>query len=385
LENSLSLFNSFFLAGFESACHINRAGLRLDMLALTQHNIQVSTDYGLLRSFNIRTVRDGTCWPLIERGGSFDFSSLVPLLDAARQHDMQVIWNVFHYGCPDGLDVFSPRFVDRFARYCTALARFVHDHTDQVPFYTPINEISFLSWAAGHVGYIHPFGVDKGQELKRQLTRSAIAGIEAIWQVNPLARIVQVEPLIHVVFPRGHPELAPQAAAQRASQFEAWDMITGQMEPELGGQPKYLDIMGLNYYHSNQWEYPDLRMRWEDNPRDERWMPLHRLLAEVYARYRRPLFLGETSHFGTGRGSWLKEVYQEVRIAREQGVPVEGITIYPIIDRPDWDDTGQWHNSGLWDLVPDGQGNLRRVLNEDYATVFREILENEMIPDGENR
>jgi beta-glucosidase/6-phospho-beta-glucosidase/beta-galactosidase len=379
------LFNSFFLAGFESACHINRAGRRLDMLALTQHNIQASTDYGLLRSFNIRTVRDGTCWPLIERGGAFDFSSLVPLLDAARQHEMQVIWNVFHYGCPDDLDVFSPRFVDRFARYCTALAQFIHDHTDQVPFYTPINEISFLSWAAGHVGYIHPFGVDKGLELKRQLIRAAIAGIEAIWQVNPQARIVQVEPLIHVVFPRGYPALAPQAAAQRASQFEAWDMITGRMEPELGGQPKYLDIMGLNYYHSNQWEYPDRRMRWEDNPRDERWMPLHRLLAEVYGRYNRSLFLGETSHFGAGRGQWLKEVHQEVKKAMEQGVPMEGITIYPIIDRPDWDDTDQWHNSGLWDLVPDGQGNLRRVLNEDYATVFREILENEMIPDGEHR
>jgi beta-glucosidase/6-phospho-beta-glucosidase/beta-galactosidase len=369
----LSLFDSFFLAGFESACHINKSGLRLDMLALTQHDIHVSADYDLLREFNIRTVRDGTSWPLIERGGKFDFSSLVPMLEAAREHDMQVIWNVLHYGCPDDLDVFSPGFVDRFSRYCTSLARFIHNYTDRVPFYTPINEISFLSWAAGHVGYIHPFGVERGRELKRQLIRAAIAGIEAIRQVNPKARIVQVEPLIHVVPPKGHPELAEQAAAQRAGQFEAWDMMTGEMEPDLGGHPKYLDVMGLNYYHSNQWEYPDVRLRWEDHPRDERWVPLHELLAEIHTRYRRPLFLGETSHFGAGRGSWLREIHQEVKTAILKGIPVEGITVYPIIDRPDWDDVNHWHNSGLWDLVPDEQGRLQRVLNEEYAAVLREI------------
>jgi beta-glucosidase/6-phospho-beta-glucosidase/beta-galactosidase len=375
----MSLFDSFFLAGFESACHINKAGRRLDMLALTQHDLRASEDYARLRSFNIRTVRDGTCWPLIERSGSYDFSSLVPLLEAARQHDIQVVWNVFHYGAPDDLDIFSPQFVDRFAIYCTALARFIHNDTDRVPFYTPINEISFLSWAAGHVGYIHPFGVNRGHELKRQLIRAAIAGIEAIWQVNPKARIVQVEPLIHVVYPKGHPELAEAAAAQRASQFEAWNMMTGQTEPDLGGQPQYLDIMGLNYYHANQWEFPDRRLRWEDTPRDERWVPLHLLLAEMYKRYRRPLFLGETSHFGVGRGLWLKEVYQEVRTAMANGVPMEGITIYPIIDRPDWDDIELWHNSGLWDLVPDEQGRLQRVLNEEYAAVLREIQREEMI------
>ena len=377
----MSLFDSFFLAGFESACHINRTGVRLNMLQFTQHDRQVVSDYELVRDFNIRTVRDGTCWPLIERAGSFDFSSLVPMIEAAKGHEIQVIWNVFHYGYPDDLDIFAPAFVDRFARYCNALARFIDNHIERVPFYTPINEISFLAWAAGDVGYIHPFGTERGTELKRQLIRAAIAGIEAIWDVNPQARIVQVEPVIHVMAPRNRPDLAERAAAQRAGQFEAWDMITGQIHPDLGGQPKYLDIMGLNYYHANQWEHPDVRLPWEANPRDDRWVPLHQLLDEVYNRYRRPLFLGETSHFGVGRGPWLREVVDEVRQAILNGVPVEGITIYPIIDRPDWDDLEHWHNSGLWDLVPDEQGVLQRILNEEYAAVFREILQEDSIPE----
>lgn len=379
----MRLFDSFFLAGFESACHINRAGQRVNMLQFTQHDRLVSSDYELLRNFNIRTVRDGICWPLIERAGRFDFSSLIPMLEAAKQHDIQIIWTVFHYGYPDDLDIFSPTFVDRFARYCTALAQFIHDHTDRVPFYTPINEISFLAWAAGDVGYIHPFELERGVELKHQLIRAAIAGIEAIWQVNPQARLVQVEPVIHVVAPRERPDLVERAAAQRASQFEAWDMITGRMDPGLGGQPKYLDIMGLNYYHTNQWEHPDVRLPWEANPRDERWVPLHQLLAEIYTRYQRPLFIGETSHFGVGRGLWLREIYDEVGIAIRNGVPMEGITLYPIIDRPDWDDINHWHNSGLWDLVPDEQGVLQRVLYEDYAAVLREIQQEESIPEGE--
>jgi beta-glucosidase/6-phospho-beta-glucosidase/beta-galactosidase len=295
---------------------------------------------------------------------------------------MQVIWTICHYGYPDGLDIFSPAFIDRFAGYCTALARFIHDHTDRIPFYTPINEISFFAWAAGDVGYIHPFEIERGGELKRQLIRAAIAGIEAIWQVDRQARIVQVEPVIHVMAPRDRPDLVERAAAQRAGQFEAWDMITGQMDPGLGGQPKYLDIMGINYYHSNQWEHPDLRLRWEDDPRDDRWVPLHRLLAEVYSRYRRPLFIGETSHFGAGRGPWLREIADEVKTAIRNGVPLEGITLYPIIDRPDWDDLDHWHNSGLWDLVPDEHGVLKRVLNEDYAAVFREILQKDSIPES---
>ena len=373
MEFDLNLFDSFYLAGFESACHINRAGERLNMLQCTQHDQQVDSDYELLRGFNIRTVRDGTCWPLIERSGQFDFSSLAPLVKAANRHGMQILWDVLHYGCPDDVDIFAASFVDRFARYCKALAHYIDDHTDRVPFFTPINEISFLAWAAGDVGYIHPFGIGRGVALKRQLIRAAIAGIEAIWDVNPDARIVQVEPVIHVMPPRDRPDLAERAAAQRAGQFEAWDMMIGRVMPELGGHPQYLDIMGLNYYHSNQWEHPDIRLRWEEDPRDDRWMPLHELLDEVYQRYQRPLFIGETSHFGAGRGAWLREVHEEVQTAIRNGVPLEGITIYPIIDRPDWDDLGHWHNSGLWDLIPDEQGVLRRVLNEDYAAVFREL------------
>jgi len=293
------------------------------------------------------------------------------MVEAANKQGTQIIWTVCHYGWPDDLDIFSTEFIHRFERFCTTIARFRATHgDDDVPFYTPINEISFLAWAAGYKGYIHPHARDRALELKRQLVRAAITGMEAIWAVQPNARFVHVDPLVHVVTPKAKPEKAQAAAAQREGQFQSWDMLAGRCCPELGGQDKYLDIMGLNFYHSNEWEHPDDRLRWEDNPRDPRWIPLHRLLEEVYLRYRRPLFLAETSHFGVGRGPWIREIAEEICATLKIGVPLEGVCIYPILDRPDWENLNHWHNSGLWDLVPDN-GILRRVLNEPYAADLR--------------
>jgi UDP-galactopyranose mutase len=365
-------FRSFWIAGFESACHINRAGLRLDMLATTQHDKQAAHDYELLHSIGIFTARDGIRWHLIDNAGRYDFSSLAPMVKAADQHGIQVIWSLCHYGWPKDVDVWSKAFVQRFADYCGATARFITEHSGTRHIYSPINEISYLAWMAGDQGRMHPFGRGRGAELKRQLVRAAIAGCDAIWSVEPRARIVHVDPLIHIVPPLRRQDLAAQAAARREGQFESWDMLAGRMAPELGGHPRYLQTIGVNFYYNNQWVHPsDRRLRWEDTPREPRWVPLHQLLAEVYERYRSAIFISETSHYGSDRGRWLNDVASEVCVARSMDIPVEGICVYPILDRPDWDNLNHWHNSGLWDLQLDQQGQLQRVLDQQYAADLR--------------
>lgn len=63
----------------------------------------------------------------------------------------------------------------------------------------------------------------------------------------------------------------------------------------------------------------------------------------------------------------------EVCIAMEKkGIPVEGICLYPVIDRFDWNDRNHWHNSGLWDFHITEMG-LERVLNVPYAEALREV------------
>src|SRR5581483_7353342 len=122
-----------------------------------------------------------------------------------------------------------------------------------------------------------------------------------------------------------------------------------------------LDIVGLNFYASNEWEMPGGRkLHWDAGSDDPRWLPLHYLLAELAARYSRPMFLAETSHYGIGRAPWLDEVAREVRIALGEGTPLQGVCLYPILDRYDWEDSSHWHNCGLWDLELDSSGYYKR-------------------------
>jgi beta-glucosidase/6-phospho-beta-glucosidase/beta-galactosidase len=343
------------------------------MLAATQHDRFIDADYARLADVRIATVRDTIRWHLVEpTSGTFDFSSVRRYAEAARANDVQVVWDLLHYGVPDDVDVYGPEFVTRFARFAGRCARFVRDHGDGVPFYTPINEISFHCWAAGEVGWFHPFIHGRGAELKRQLVRAWIAAVDAIRAVDPRARFVSVEPLIHVVPPRGEADHGGRAAAMRESQFEAWEMIAGVQSPDLGGAARYLDVIGVNFYHDNQWEEPGgARLHWHVHPRDARWAPLHTLLQEVHARFQRPLLISETSHVGVGRAEWIREITDEVVLAVTAGVPIEGICLYPILDRFEWENPSHWHNSGLWDFVIEPDGTFRRVLNEPYAAELR--------------
>jgi beta-glucosidase/6-phospho-beta-glucosidase/beta-galactosidase len=367
-----SLFRSFWMGGFESACHINRAGQRLDMVHATQHDRFVRDDYAGLRHMRIGTARDTVRWHLVESTPHhYDFSSLEPFIEAANVENVEIVWDLLHYGWPADIDVYSPQFVSRFAAFCRATALHLRGRVPEVRFYTPVNELSFFAWAAGEVGWFHPFSHGRGGEFKRQLVRAWIAAVDAIREVDPEARIVSVEPLIHTVPPRGSSD-GHAAALQNDSQWEAWEMIAGRREPELGGHERYLDVVGVNFYHDNQWEVPGgAKIHWHIQPRDERWVPLHRLLLDAYRRFERPILIGETSHVGSGRAEWIRELTDEVSIAVTAGLPLEGICLYPIIDRFEWDNPQHWHNSGLWDYTIEADGTFRRVLNEEYAAELR--------------
>ena len=91
-----------------------------------------------MAELDLRTVRDGLRWHLIEaRPRDYDWSSFLPMLRAATAAGVQVVWDLCHYGWPDDIDIWSPEFVERFAAFAAAAARVVRDETDAVPFYCP--------------------------------------------------------------------------------------------------------------------------------------------------------------------------------------------------------------------------------------------------------
>ncbi len=348
-----TLFRSFIQGGFESSTHRRHDGRRLDMIAAIAHDTHAAADYRALATHGIRTVRDGWRWHLIETTpGHYDWSSILPMLRAARDTGTQVIWDLLHYGWPDDLDIWGATFPQRFARFAAAAARLVRDETDAVPFYAPVNEVSFFAWGGGDAAYLNPFARGRGHELKVQLARSAIMAMDAIWAVEPRARFVHADPVINVL---AHPDRLHErhhAEGHRQAQFQGWDMIGGLAWPQLGGSPKHLDIVGVNYYHNNQWVHGS-------GPIDEAhpvYKPFRSLLAETYARYGRPLFVAETGIEFDRRATWFAGIGAEVAAARSAGVPVEGICLYPIVNHPGWDDDRHCLN-GLLDFPrgPDGR------------------------------
>jgi hypothetical protein len=326
------VFQSFFMGGFECASFRHSDGRRLDLLQSTRHDVHAAQDYLALQRHGIRSVRDGVRWHRIETlPGEYDWSSFLPMLRASLHTGTQPVWDLFHYGWPDDLDIWSGDFVDRFARFAGALAHVVREESDVVPFYCPVNEISFMSWAAGDMGFIFPFQTGRGNELKRQLVRASIAAIDAIRSVAPNARFVQPEPAIHVM-PQS-PEDEAAAAGHRLAQYAACDMLIGTSAPELGGTPGYLDIVGVNYYSYNQW-FLDGRTVFQGEPD---YRPFREILMEIWQRYRRPTFIAETGAEGDRRVPWFDYVCDEADAAIAAGVGLEGICLYPITDYPGWD------------------------------------------------
>ena len=347
------------------------------MIAGTRHDVYAEADYALLKTMGIETARDGLRWHLIETApGVYGWDSFLPMLEAANRQGVQVIWDVCHYGWPDFYDIFSPSFPGRFAEFARAAAKVVRSHSDDVPIYSPVNEISFFAWAAARtLMYPHAEGYD--WEIKRQLIRCVASSVQAIRSVDPRARFIYPEPIIHVVPEPGRLDTEEWARRYEESQFEAWDMVAGRLCPELGGKPEYLDIIGCNFYATNEWQTDGTRLTWNQEPPDPRWRPLNQMLQNVWDRYRLPIFIAETSNVGSLRPEWIATIGSEVEIAIKSGVPISGICLYPVIDRYDWADPQHWHNSGLWDYERYGDGELRRVLNQPYAASLR-VVQNKL-------
>jgi polysaccharide biosynthesis protein PelF len=340
-----SPFKSFFQGGFECSTHRRKDLRRLDVIGATRHDVMAVSDYAMLKTVGMKTVRDGLRWHLIEqRPGHYDWSSLLPMLQAADTFGTQVIWDLFHYGWPDHLDIWSPAFVDAYAAFAGAAAAFIRNTSAMKPILVPVNEISFMAWAGGQFNVFNPFGERRGDELKAQLVRAAIAGTEAIWDVDPHIRIAHVEPAIHVLPDLGDASSANTASAYNDAQFHAWDMLAGYLRPELGGSPRYLDMIGINYYCHNQW-------RVNNGPievTDAAALPFSVMLEQNYKRYNRPIFIAETGIEADQRPAWFRHVCAEVKIAITKGVPVHGICLYPVLNHPGWDDDRHCPN-GLLD------------------------------------
>lgn len=366
------IFPTFFLSGFECSTFLWKDRRRRNLVAETRHDSHAMEDYRILHDLGIAVAREGIPWPLVDRQGALDFSCLDALIDAMNANKVIPIWDLCHYGYPDDLDPFGPAFIERFAAYCRAAAQHVVPRLRGPHFFTPINEITFFSFCGGEWGWVAPYRNSREDRMRLRvaLCRAAIAGTRAIREVDPEARMVHIDPLVHVVAPRDRPDQIEAARHETCvDTFLAWDILCGRAYPELGGSPEILDIVGANNYSFGQMEYREHGPHAALAPDDERIVPLCEMLDSVWQRYRRPMIIGETSGMGTGRADWLCDVMEESLAAVERGMDLQGVCLFPAVDMPDWH-TGAWLHNGLCDLIEE-DGDLRRVPDPAYVAELR--------------
>src|SRR5919109_4840826 len=168
----VGIFPTFFMAGFECSTFVWKDGERKDYVALTGHDRHLRDDYRRLEDLGIGVVREAVRWPFVDRGnGQYDWTSVDVVLEALKEFHLTAIWDLCHYGFPDGCDPFSDGCRRRFVDYCRAVAEYVVPRTQPPRFFTPVNEITFYSAAATDMGWMYPFAKGRYQDLKRTLCR----------------------------------------------------------------------------------------------------------------------------------------------------------------------------------------------------------------------
>jgi len=130
--------------------------------------------------------------------------------------------------------------------------------------------------------------------------------------------------------------------------------------PELGGSREHLDIIGVNYYWTNQWVLGGDGTPLE--PDDPRRVPLRFLLRSLWERYGGEIIVTETSHVDEQRAAWLRELTVEMEALLEEPIPLHGVCLYPVLSMPEWHAPGEWAQMGLWNLEA-RNGKLERILH----------------------
>jgi len=367
-------FNTFWMAGFECTDKLNAFGNRVDFLNITGHLELIDEDYSRLHDFNIATVREGIRWSQVEKQPYvYNWGAIAHMIEAAKRNGIQQVWDLCHFGFPDDLTPLHPMFARRFAALCRAFVQFYRSVSpDDDLIIIPINEVSFLSWLGGDACGTAPYCKGYGWEVKYNLMRAYIEGIEAIKEIDRSVLILTSEPLVNMVpTENATDEQIAGAALQHEYQFQVTDILSGRICPELRGRPEYIDMIGVNYYYNNQWICNTCEfLVWTDYPKDARWTPLHNLITQVHERYNKPIVITETSHPKEDRSLWINMISDECAQVLDADIPLFGVCLYPIIDRPDWDDLITWHNSGLWDIDIHKNG-LKRIL---YQPMARELM-----------
>ncbi|CAN5450009.1 family 1 glycosylhydrolase [soil metagenome] len=347
---------------------------RLDEYELQQHYELWRKDLDLAADVGFDMIRYGIPWYRVEpHPGSFDWSFTDQVIPYMLERGLEPIVDLMHYGTPLWLDggFISPEYPQRVATYAaTFCARY-----PSLRYYTPFNEPFIAAELCGRKGRWPPgLSGDQGFcAVANGVSRGVVRTVEALRAERADSVMVHVEATGVVV--TDEPELRKRAQLDMDRHLMTLELIQGRVDPShflyryltangvtdddlswYEGSNVSVDVLGLNYY-----PMLSVERRNREGLVEQVWGGAHyleRIVHEQFARYQVPVFITETSAneraapmFSAAqtnawyeetrpdglRSLWLAEVVQSVERMRAAGVPLIGLTWWPLYDLVNWD------------------------------------------------
>ena len=369
----------------------------LDEYELTQHYHYWHSDLALARDTGATTIRYGIPWYRIEPDrGRFRWDWLDRVVERLDELGFETIVDLMHYGTPLWLDnqFVNHDYALHVAEYAAAVAE---RYRGRLSAYTPLNEPLVNVTFCGESGVWPPHltGDDGYVQVLRGIARGIVETQRAVDEASGgEATFVHVEAVLN--FSGAVDDHAERIAFLERRAFLVEDLLFGRVDDEhplaaylrangfedddlawFAEHTAEADVMGVNYYpHLSTAELvagQEIAPPGPVTPRPRETggiEGLERAVREFWERYRRPVFLTETSMVGPAdrRVDWLDRSLERLSRMRDEGIQIVGYTWWPLFHFVDWG----WRDSsgpvddylvpmGLYDLVPNEVGVLERV------------------------
>lgn len=378
----------------------------LDEYDLTQHTQFWLEDLERAHSLGVQMIRYGIPWYKVQPSPfKFDWSWTDKVMEYFESHtDLVPIIDLMHYGTPvwmenEFMNNDYPRHVAEYA------AEFAKRYQSFVRYFTPLNEpfinAEWCGWSGswppylkGHRGFV---------AIMNQLCKGIVLTVNALRETIPGSVMIHVEASKKYVATEVGAE--EEAILWNEIRNVMWELIQGKVQSDhplrkwllerglnnadfkwFEDNKIDIDIIGLNYYPQfslNAIRNGQMRSEEIPEPIQGTGQDLLNIVQDTYNRYKRPIFITETSYRGTveERISWMNELERTCRKIVSLGIDLYGVTWFPFIGMIEWQyrtNGGSIEENiapfGLYDLVMNSDGQLSRVATE-AVTKFRELVQ----------
>jgi beta-glucosidase/6-phospho-beta-glucosidase/beta-galactosidase len=321
-----------------------------DVAETTEHDVRWREDVELMARSGVTRLRLPVRWHRIEATqGIYDWRETDQVLGHLHDRGFRPIVDLVHHtSYPSWLrnGFADARFADAYVRFADAVAQ----RYPWIPEYTLFNEPFSTLFLSGHEAIWPPYraGLEGFVELVRNVLPAVTRASRMYRDLLPDARHVYVDTCEqHYGAGVAGSEYAVMANDRR---FFVADLFLGRSQDdsaflpsilEAGGgdlleiEPGVIDVLGLDYYAHCQWDFPD---QGPGSVPASRPVPLSAQITAYWERFGLPCLLSETNirGYASDRASWLKYTLEQCEIARDAGVPMDGLCWFPFVDSADW-------------------------------------------------